>query len=129
MISFYSYIFYRTTSFRDEKVSTSNSPFATILLMSIVFNLYFVLTTLIVESFFNFNSWSGKIFENRTTIFLFIAVGLLGHWFLFEKKTNYEKLKAKFSGIEGYKRKRKDLLTVIYLLFPFIFIPVFLFTR
>ncbi len=116
----YSYIYFRLTKFRNEKISSGNSEFSTIGLMTIVIFLYCAIFASVIWEIYSVSLIPISYLESKPLV-LFITSGILFiHWILFFKITNYEKLEAIYDNTNR-QLKRRDYFVMFYIVFPFLF--------
>ena len=117
----YSYIFYRLTKFRDEKISTFNSPFSTIGLMSIWLAFNCIVLILITEHILRVNTLVVQYIQNKAFALLFISSIVFAHWLMFFRITNYKKLSDQFAYADN-NILLSNYTMYTYMIFPFLLI-------
>ena len=116
----YSYIYFSLTKFRNDNISSGNSEFSAVGLMTIVIFLYCAIFVSIIWEIYNISLIPISYLENKPLVFL-IATGILFiHWVMFFKITNYKKLEVIYD--ETNRRfKRRDYFVMFYIISPFLF--------
>lgn len=126
MPNFYSYIFFKLSSFRDKYISNSDSPLSTIFTMAIIFIYYCLILVFYIESLFEVVIIPIHLYENNFFVLTIATIILVLHWLLFYRVTNYQELKKKYL-IENKKNNSyKDYLVLFYMIFPFLLTAIFL---
>ena len=126
-LKFYQYVFYRLVKFRNNKISTTNSIYATILLMTIILIMYVYIAILLLEGVSDLEIISDKINKNIVSKSTIPVSLLIINLIYFYKNKKYKQI------LNYFEAKNADVISsihdkyvIIFLIAPFIIALTFI---
>lgn len=119
-MNFYDYIFYRLVTFRNKKISTNNSVYSTILLLSIIATMYVMIMLVLASNFVEIDfdvfapeaSWGKKLA-------IPISVLLLNIYYFYGANRYKKKISYFGNNSKSLSSKSKDIFVAVYIFLPF----------